>query len=223
MFALVTETLGTLRPITQARELNSNHPLFDIYNQYISEPTSTGIEKSDDWYTAIDAFERNPSSLNTADRAYYDSVKEIYPSNINMIVEGATTPSSLEDTPQRTPAIFYGFGAISPAEEPEIGYQGEQIILYVYAVVRDKSNDGMFPNLSLFNSIGNLFTSIDNLVRKIQTPKLPQMTSGSTRIGRVGAALEARPLTEGLGRGEVVRFQVSINWSYSIPIPTIGA
>ena len=83
-----------------------------------------------------------------------------------MIVEGATTPASLEETPQRTPAIFYGFGAISPAEEPEIGYQGEQIILFVYAVVRDKSNGGTYPNLSLFNSIGNLYTSIDNLVAK---------------------------------------------------------
>ena len=58
VFALVTETLDTLRPITQARELNTNHPLFHIYNQYITEPTETGIPKSDAWYTAIDAFER---------------------------------------------------------------------------------------------------------------------------------------------------------------------
>ena len=49
------------------------------------------------------------------------------------------------------------------------------------------------------------------------------MTSSPTQIGRVSAALEARPLTEGLGRGEVVRFQITINWSYSIPIPTTGA
>ena len=222
VFALVTETLSTLRPVTQARELNTNHPLSHIYEQYITEPVSTGIQKSDDWYSAIDTFERdNIASMNAADREYYDSVKDMYPSNINMIVEGATTPSSLEDTPQRTPAIFYGFGAISPAEEPEFGYQGEQIILYVYAIVRDKSNGGMYPGLSLFNSIGNLFTSIDNLVRKIQTPKLPQMEN-DTRIGRVEAALEARPLTEGLGRGEVVRFQITINWSYSVPIPTTG-
>ena len=221
VFALVTETLSTLRPVTQARELNTNHPLSHIYEQYINEPVSAGIQKSDDWYSAIDTFERdNIASMSASDREHYDSVKQMYPSNINMIVEGATTPSSLEDTPQRTPAIFYGFGAISPSEEPQIGYQGEQITLYVYAIVRDKSNDGMYPGLSLFNSIGNLYTSIDNLVRKIQTPKLPEMADGQTKIGRVQASLEARPLTEGLGRGEVVRFQITINWSYSVQIPT---
>lgn len=226
VFALVTGTLSTLRPITEDRELNTNHPLSHIYDQYVVPPISTGVQKSDDWYSAIDTFEREPfpskpESLTVtehdANQEYYDSVRDMYPSNINMIVEGATTPASLEDTPQRTPAIFYGFGAISPAEEAEIGYQGEQIILYVYAVVRDKTDMGGKP---LFENIGSLYTSIDNLVRKIQTPKLPQMETGGTRIGRVSASLEARPLTEGLGRGEIVRFQITINWSYSVPIPT---
>ena len=232
VYRLFTRAISKLKPVDAEGNLNPEHLLNAIYTKYITAPTETDpIEKADQWLQRIYDFENGISNNNTqfsdvsyswlqnnpqgkivteADDIHYNQIREIYPSNINLIAESVISPVNLSADDTRTPAIFYRMGAVRPHfGEGQTNTRSETITLIIYAVIKDTSENEKYKNRTLFTASNNLTDALYNAVIDIKS-------DDSARYGGIEVEFVSRPLREGTGSGEIIRFDISITYDYYI-------
>lgn len=243
VYKLFRDAIERLKPVGSDDELDSNHYLYPTYQKYIAEPTETGEAKADEWLERIYELENllydNPCEyqntppagwtpptwllrtgvpsdkiLTDADFNWYADMRSTYPSNINLIAESVVSPVELSASPDRTPAIFYRVGSVRPHPATQTNTKTESISLIIYAIVLDRSRDDdvgpvVRENHTLFNATSALTDAMYNAISDVKS-------ESPTEYGNIETEFISRPLREGTGSGEIVRFDIQITYDFYI-------
>lgn len=236
VYDLFTGEIEKLKPVASDGELNLNHWLYVIYHKYISAPTATDEEASADaWLDRIFQFENaiendntlpnpRPSWLNTVpgvdsnkvltadDLSDYVYRRSLYPSSVNLIAESVVSPVELSASADRTPAIFYRIGSVRPHASNQTNTKTESISLIIYAIVLDRSKIGdigevAYPHRTLFKATGALTDAMYNAISDVKS-------DAPAEYGNIEVEFLSRPLREGTGTGEIIRFDIQITYDY---------